>query len=91
MTDVRSRYDEHLGPIYEWMAGFEAACAPNTQVFEELGLQPSGGVAVDLGCGHGLQAFWRNAVFGSARSIFAPNCSIASSRAQIHFQSKRET
>ncbi len=58
MTEVRKHYDEHLGPIYEWMAGpFETACVPSMRLFEELGLEPrSSGVAVDLGCGHGLQA-----------------------------------
>ena len=58
MAEVREHYDEHLGPIYEWMAGpFESACLPSSRLFERLGLQPgSSGVAVDLGCGHGLQA-----------------------------------
>ncbi|HIF99305.1 MAG TPA: class I SAM-dependent methyltransferase [Myxococcales bacterium] len=58
MADVRTHYDEHLGPIYDWMAGpFETASMQSTQLFEELQLQPGdAGVAVDLGCGHGLQA-----------------------------------
>ena len=58
MANVQNHYDDHLGPIYEWMAGpFEAACAPSAKLFEELALQPGeSSVAVDLGCGHGLQA-----------------------------------
>jgi SAM-dependent methyltransferase len=58
MADVQDHYDEHLGRIYEWMAGpFEEACVPSASLFEELALQPGeSGVAVDLGCGHGLQA-----------------------------------
>lgn len=57
-VEVRKHYDEHLGPIYAWMTGpFETASLPSTRLFEELGLEPgSSGVAVDLGCGHGLQS-----------------------------------
>ena len=56
--EVSKHYDEHLGPIYAWMTGlFESASLPSTRLFEELGLEPgSSGVAVDLGCGHGLQS-----------------------------------
>jgi SAM-dependent methyltransferase len=58
MARVQDHYDEHLGPIYEWMAGpFEEACIPSTRLFDELHVEPAdSGVAVDLGCGHGLQA-----------------------------------
>ncbi len=36
MTEVHKHYDEHLGPIYEWMAGpFETACVPSMRLFEE--------------------------------------------------------
>jgi SAM-dependent methyltransferase len=58
MTDVRDHYDSHLGPVYAWMAGpFEEATRPGRDLFERLGLAPGPtGVAVDFGCGHGLQA-----------------------------------
>jgi SAM-dependent methyltransferase len=55
---VADHYANLLAPIYAWMVGdFEAACASNAAFFDELALQPSTtGVAVDLGCGHGVQA-----------------------------------
>jgi len=58
VAKVQDHYDDHLGPIYEWMAGpFEEACIPSARLFEELDIGPfDSGVAVDLGCGHGLQA-----------------------------------
>ena len=58
MADTRSHYDDHLGPIYEWMAGpFESASAANGRLFDELDLRPGrSGIAVDLGSGHGLQS-----------------------------------
>jgi SAM-dependent methyltransferase len=58
LTEVLHHYDDHLGPIYEWMAGpFEAACIPSTQLFEKLALAPHHShLAIDLGCGHGLQS-----------------------------------
>jgi len=58
MIDVQNHYDDHLGPIYEWMAGpFDAGCVASSQLFEELGLSPAvSRMAVDLGSGHGFQA-----------------------------------
>lgn len=58
MADVLRHYDDHLGPVYEWMAGpFEAACQPNIELFDELGLVASPqSLAIDLGSGHGLQS-----------------------------------
>ena len=51
-------YSEHLAPIYSWRVGdFESACDSQAEFFDELGLRPStSGIAVDLGCGHGLQS-----------------------------------
>jgi SAM-dependent methyltransferase len=58
MVDVRSHYDDHLGPIYEWYTGpFESACLASRRLFAEIELSPvQSGVAVDFGSGHGLQA-----------------------------------
>lgn len=55
---VAKHYDQHLGPIYEWMAGdFEAGMRQADKYFDSIQLMPpSLGTAVDLGCGHGLHA-----------------------------------
>ncbi len=57
-STVNEHYANHLGPIYAWMVGdFETACTVNQQFFDSIGLEPKdGAVAVDLGCGHGLQS-----------------------------------
>jgi SAM-dependent methyltransferase len=59
MKTARDHYDEHLGPVYSWMAGdFEALRARSAQLFTRLGLVPGakGRSAVDLGAGHGAQS-----------------------------------
>lgn len=57
ISTVSEHYAKHLAPIYAWMVGdFEAACAVNHAFFDEIGLVPhSSALALDLGCGHGLQ------------------------------------
>jgi SAM-dependent methyltransferase len=58
MTTVQEHYDEHLGPIYAWMAGgIEAAFERGTAELDAIGAHPSnGGVAVDLGAGFGMHS-----------------------------------
>jgi len=58
MSKTKAHYDQHLGPVYEWMVGdFESAAQPSLDFFERAGVRPmSNGRAVDLGCGHGLQS-----------------------------------
>lgn len=58
VSTVAEHYANHLAPIYAWMVGdFEAACNKATEYFDEINLHPSNtGIAVDLGCGHGLQS-----------------------------------
>jgi 2-polyprenyl-3-methyl-5-hydroxy-6-metoxy-1,4-benzoquinol methylase len=58
MSKTKDHYDQHLGPIYEWMVGdFDTAVQPSLEFFELAGVHPMGnGRAVDLGCGHGLQS-----------------------------------
>lgn len=55
---VTEHYDRHLGPMYAWMVGdFAAACHATAEYFDAVDLYPrSTRVAVDLGCGHGMQA-----------------------------------
>ncbi len=57
-TSVAEHYANHLGPIYSWMAGdFEAASENMAAYFADIGLRvESKSHAVDLGCGHGIQA-----------------------------------
>lgn len=57
-TEVQKHYDTHLAPIYVWMVGDVAAALQRSRdFFAAAGLKPdSRGVAVDLGCGFGLQA-----------------------------------
>lgn len=58
MNRVQEHYDNHLGGIYEWMVGdFETAVTAVDEYWESIALQPqASGVAVDLGCGHGIQS-----------------------------------
>lgn len=58
MTTVQAHYDEHLGPIYEWMAGgIDAAIDRGAVELADLGKgAESGGLAVDLGSGFGMHA-----------------------------------
>jgi SAM-dependent methyltransferase len=55
---VKAHYADHLGPIYSWMVGdFNAACQSSSKFFHQLSSLPSTtGIAVDLGCGHGVQS-----------------------------------
>jgi len=57
-SSVFDHYNRHLGPIYAWMVGdFDAAAEQMATYFESVDLQPfESSTAVDLGCGHGLQA-----------------------------------
>ena len=57
-TEVQKHYDTHLAPIYVWMVGdVAAALQRNRDFFATAGLKPgSCGIAVDLGCGFGLQS-----------------------------------
>ncbi|MEM7769357.1 MAG: class I SAM-dependent methyltransferase [Cyanobacteria bacterium P01_A01_bin.37] len=50
-------YDRHLGPVYAWMVGdFSNAAQQMTNYFDTIGLYPTETkLAVDLGCGHGVQ------------------------------------
>jgi len=58
MTTTQLHYDEHLGPIYEWMVGgTEAARDQGTAEVTKLGaVIPDRGLAVDLGAGFGMHA-----------------------------------
>lgn len=58
MSTTQDHYDKLLGPIYAWMVGdFEAAKASSTQMLVAAGALPNGnGLAIDLGCGHGVQS-----------------------------------
>lgn len=55
---VRQHYDSHLAPIYTWMVGdVEAALQRSRDLFAAAGLEAGAhGIAVDLGCGFGLQS-----------------------------------
>lgn len=55
---ARQHYDEFLGALYPWMTGdFESACGKTIRQFEAIGLSPErNNLAVDLGCGHGIQS-----------------------------------
>lgn len=57
MVTVQEHYDSHLGPIYSWTSRkFDEASSRSCQLFSTLNLRPAPtGVAIDLGCGHGLQ------------------------------------
>ena len=58
MRSVQAHYREHLGRVYDWMLGdFEQASARAEAQLRAAGLGPGGGaLAVDLGCGSGLQS-----------------------------------
>ena len=58
MVSVAEHYEQHLGPIYVWMAGgVEAALKTGSDDIEALDLAPVGdAVAVDLGAGFGMHA-----------------------------------
>lgn len=58
MTTVKAHYDEHLGPIYEWMAGgIDAALDRGAAELADLGEGVGNeGLAVDLGAGFGMHA-----------------------------------
>ncbi len=57
-AEVQRHYDTHLAPIYVWMVGDVAAALQRSRdFFAAAGLKPGAhGLAVDLGCGFGLQA-----------------------------------
>lgn len=58
MTTVRKHYEEHLGPVYSWMAGgLDSALARGAAEVDALNLAPrGGGIAVDLGAGFGMHS-----------------------------------
>lgn len=58
MRNVRKHYEEHLGPVYSWMAGgLDSALARGASEINALGLAPQGsGIAVDLGAGFGMHS-----------------------------------
>ncbi|MGX5820546.1 class I SAM-dependent methyltransferase [Chitinophaga lutea] len=55
---TQSHYDNHLASFYAWMTGnFDAKQQEQEEFFRSKGLVPhSNAVALDLGCGHGLQS-----------------------------------
>jgi 2-polyprenyl-3-methyl-5-hydroxy-6-metoxy-1,4-benzoquinol methylase len=55
---VKEHYHYHLGKLYSWMAGdFQLKCNEFKQVLIGNNIVPfSNKVAVDLGCGHGVQS-----------------------------------
>ncbi|MGI9517899.1 MAG: class I SAM-dependent methyltransferase [Pirellulaceae bacterium] len=57
-NSVSEHYANHLGPIYSWMVGdFDAATESMSAYFGDVGLRVGPDtIAVDLGCGHGIQA-----------------------------------
>jgi hypothetical protein len=56
VRSAKEHYEEHLGRFYEWMCGpFDTAQKSRQEFYERHAILPSGnGVAVDLGCGHGI-------------------------------------
>jgi SAM-dependent methyltransferase len=58
VTSALAHYRDHLGPVYDWMLGpFEQASALAEAQLRAAGLGRGGGaLAVDLGCGSGLQS-----------------------------------
>ena len=58
MTDARRHYEQHLAPIYAWMAGGrDAAFAAGADELAALGLpRAPGDLVVDLGAGFGKHA-----------------------------------
>lgn len=55
---VKEHYDNHLGNFYSWMTGdFETRVKECEQFFADHYIQSSSkAVALDLGCGHGIQS-----------------------------------
>jgi ubiquinone/menaquinone biosynthesis C-methylase UbiE len=55
---VKEHYDRHLGNFYSWMAGnFRMRVEENKELLTGLGINnKSGGTAIDLGAGHGIQS-----------------------------------
>jgi SAM-dependent methyltransferase len=55
---VEEHYANHLGDFYSWTVGdFVSKQAEQKTLFESLKIFPSGNrIAIDLGCGHGLQS-----------------------------------
>jgi SAM-dependent methyltransferase len=58
MTSVQQHYDQHLGPVYAWMAGgIEPSIERGAAELDAIGAHSSnGGLAVDLGAGFGMHA-----------------------------------
>lgn len=58
MASVNAHYDDHLGPIYEWMiGGLEAATAAARDDLRAAGIRDGAGrAAIDLGSGPGAHA-----------------------------------
>lgn len=56
--NVKEHYDHHLGNFYSWMIGdFQIKQSEQEDFFKQNNILPfDAGIAVDLGCGHGLQA-----------------------------------
>lgn len=58
MTTVAEHYENHLAPVYLWMAGgFDAAISRGESEINAICLNPSNGLsAVDLGAGFGMHS-----------------------------------
>lgn len=58
MSTAKEHYDNHLGHFYSWMIGnFDTRSNEQKAFFERNNVKPqSNKLAVDLGCGHGLQS-----------------------------------
>ncbi|HEY9877504.1 MAG TPA: class I SAM-dependent methyltransferase [Leptolyngbyaceae cyanobacterium] len=57
MNTVKDHYDQQLASVYSWMAGtLDAAIKRNYDLLRQLGVNPSQGLAVDLGAGSGFQS-----------------------------------
>lgn len=56
--NAKQHYDHHLGNFYSWMVGdFHVRQSEQEIFFKQNNIRPfRTGIAVDLGCGHGLQA-----------------------------------
>lgn len=58
MNEVKSHYTNHLGKFYSWMTGdFDTKSEEQKTFFSRNNIKPiQNGIAMDLGCGHGLQS-----------------------------------